>query len=297
MNRCGKLGLGTVQWGMSYGIANQDGRRPQASEIAQMLRRAQQAGVGLLDTAQAYGEAESIIGQHAEAARGWRVVTKTLPMPSDGEAAKRAVADAFVQSLARLKCTKVFALLVHHPDDLLASHGRRLWALLQDFKSRGLVTKIGVSVYDPQQLEHILDDYTVDIVQLPFNIYDQRFLRIGWLERLQRAGVEVHARSAFLQGLLLMPAEGMPAQFSAWCDHHQRLHRAFADIGATPLAGSLRFCLEQPQIDRVIVGCETAGQLDEILQAATGDSVPLPHAESFAIDDGVVIDPRRWSRH
>jgi hypothetical protein len=188
-------------------------------------------------------------------------------------------------------------LLVHHSDDLRPGRGESLWALLQNLKSRGLVAKIGVSVYDPHDLDWILDRYSIDIVQLPFNLYDQRFLWTGWLERLQRAGVEVHARSAFLQGLLLMSAERLPAQFASWRGHHQKLHREWEKAGVSPLAGSLRFCLEQPQIDHVIVGCETPEQLDEILQAAALDTGVLPDAASFAVDDGAVIDPRRWVRH
>jgi aryl-alcohol dehydrogenase-like predicted oxidoreductase len=88
----------------------------------------------------------------------------------------------------------------------------------------------------------------------------------------------------------------MPAQFAAWSDHHRRLYRAIDSLGVGALAASLRFCLQQPGIDRVIVGCEAPGQLDGILQA-TACSASLPEPESFALEDGAVIDPRRWSRH
>jgi aryl-alcohol dehydrogenase-like predicted oxidoreductase len=293
MNLCGKLGLGTVQWGQAYGIANAEGRRPNDGEIGVMLGRAHAAGIDLLDTAQVYGEAETVIGRHAGDLDGWRIVTKAAPvMGEDG-----AVEAGLTQSLGRLQCAEVYGLLLHRQDDLTTAQGPAIWSALQRLKSQGLVAKIGVSVYDPEQLERIVDQYEVDLVQLPFNLYDQRFLRAGWFDRLQRAGVEVHARSAFLQGLLLMTPETMPAQFAAWFDHHRRLYRAIDTLGVSALASSLRFCLQQPGIDRVIVGCETPGQLDGILQAAAASSASLPNPESFALDDGAMIDPRRWSRH
>ena len=289
---CPKLGLGTVQWGLSYGIANQTGRRPGDVEVGRMIRLADRAGVRLLDTARGYGESESVIGRHADAVRAWHVVTKT----ARGGESEPALTETFGCSLANLGTARVYGLLAHHPDDLLADRGRQLWDQLQDFKSRGMAAKIGVSVYDPQQLDRILIRYPVDLVQLPFNLYDQRFLRTGWLKQLRLAGIEVHARSSFLQGLLLMPPDRLPGQFSAWSGHHQSLHRTFAEAGVTPLAGCLRFCLEQSHIDRVIVGCESADQLGEILHAGAAGHFALPDAGGFAVDDGTLIDPRRWSR-
>lgn len=299
MNLCSKLGLGTVQWGMSYGIANLAGHRPASSEIEHMLRQSHEAGVGLLDTAQVYGEAESVIGQHAPSLQGWRIVTKTMPLPTgvDARAAVDVVAGAFHQSLARLKCSCVYGLLVHRSEDLMDTRGELLWALLEELKLRRLVSKIGVSVYDPHELDLVLTNRSVDIVQLPFNLYDQRFLRAGWLERMRGMGVEIHARSAFLQGLLLMPVDRLPAQFAPWRDHHQKLHNEWKRGDVAPLAGSLRFCLEQPMLDRIIVGCETPAQLEEILQAAANDCDGLSDAASFSVGDGDIIDPRRWVKH
>ena len=293
MNLCGKLGLGTVQWGQAYGIANAEGRRPDDGEIGVMLGRARVAGVDLLDTAQVYGEAETVIGRHAGDLEGWRIVTKTAPVVGKGG----AVEAGLTQSLDRLQRAKVYGLLLHREEDLTAVQGSTIWSALQRLKSQGLVAKIGVSVYDPEQLEQIVDQCEVDLVQLPFNLYDQRFLRAGWFDRLRHAGIEVHARSVFLQGLLLMTPKAMPAQFAPWSDHHHRLYQVIDSLGVSALAASLRFCLQQPGIDRVIVGCETPGQLDGILQAAATFSASLPEPEAFALDDGAVIDPRRWLRH
>lgn len=297
MNFCNKLGLGTVQWGIRYGIANRFGR-PEVGEVTQMLRLARQSGITLLDTAHVYGDAESVIGQSGEGLHGWRIVTKTLPgqRAEFGDRDATALTDAFHQSLGRLNCSNVFGLLVHHTENLLSPEGHRLWDVLQDLKSQAFVSKIGVSVYDPDELNRVLDRYPIDLVQLPFNLYDQRFLQSGLLGHLKCAGIEVHVRSAFLQGLLLMSSDQLPEQFIAIRSHHARLHREFGVAEISPLEGSLHFCLGQSTIDQVIVGCETQDQLGEILRAASGDGTCLQHPESFALEDDTVINPRRWSK-
>jgi aryl-alcohol dehydrogenase-like predicted oxidoreductase len=295
MNLCGKLGLGTVQWGMPYGIANTTGR-PETFEVGRMLELARKSGITLLDTAHGYGGAERAIGCHQDVLSTFKIVTKTLPLRSnnlDG-ADVSAVSQAFNESINRLGCSTVYGLLVHNTEDLLVNEANLLWEMLQELKFQGFVSKIGVSVYAPEQLEQILDAYPIDLVQLPFNLYDQSFLRAGLLERLKAHGVEVHARSAFLQGLLLIPPNRLPAKFEAIHDHHAKLYETFDATGLKPLEGCLRFCLEQPWIDRVIVGCETSEQLSEILEVAAGSDVCFQRTDQFALKNESFINPARW---
>lgn len=292
MNFCRKLGLGTVQWGMPYGIANKIGR-PEIGEVGQILELARKFGLTTLDTAHGYGDAELVVGRHQEILDAFKIVTKTQPIRR--EPGVTAVISAFGESMGRLGLAKIYGLLVHREEDLLSGEGAQLWACLQELKAQGLVLKIGVSVYMPDQLGRILDCYPVDIVQLPLNLYDQRFLRSEIVDRLSLLGVEVHARSCFLQGLLLLPTEQLPEQFSTIRIHHERFHRECEKLGITPLEGSVRFCLAQPKVDQVIVGCETQDQLREILDVASGGGACLEDTESFALEkDDPVIDPRRW---
>ena len=296
MNLCSKIGLGTAQWGMRYGVANRAGR-PEPTEVARMLRMARESGVTLLDTAQTYGEAESVIGQAGEDLQIWRIVTKTSPAKEGDFGAQEALilSNTFKESRSRLSSSKLYGLLVHNAGNLLSENGHRLWRALQAFKEEDLVSKLGVSVYEPDQLSRILDCYPIDLVQLPLNIYDQRFLQSGLLSRTRLAGVEIHVRSVFLQGLLLMPPDQLPNQFSRIRASHTRLYRECEISGITPLEGSLRFCLNQPEADHVIVGCEAREQLEGILRASSASGACLPCPESFAVEDFAVIDPRRWA--
>jgi aryl-alcohol dehydrogenase-like predicted oxidoreductase len=288
-----KIALGSVQWGMNYGIANASGR-PLKSELEGMLATAQSAGVSLIDTAFAYGEAETVIGELSAQTDTFEIVTKTksLDAGTDQSDASRIVADAFDASLARLRRSSVYGLMVHNADMLLGPHGDEVWNALTDAKTNGRVQKIGVSVYDPAQLTTITARYQIDITQLPFNIYDRRFVRSGTIAAMKSAGVEVHVRSAFLQGLLLMTPAQLPAHFDGIRDHHARLHAWCQSRQTTPLHAALRFALEHSGADKVVVGAERDAQLREILAAGEGASIEVP--PWFEVSAPEIVNPSLW---
>lgn len=295
MSFCQKIGLGTAQWGMLYGITNISGK-PNSEEISEMLSCAHQRGISIIDTACSYGEAEEILGKERVASLGFKVVTKALPlsvsrMSRDDVA---LVSSAFDESLKRLQTGSVYGLLVHNVNNLLSDGGERLWAALKEFKACGHIEKIGVSVYHPQQLDNITSRYEIDIVQFPYNIYDQRFAQTGWLQKLKMSGIETHARSAFLQGLIFMNPENMPDYFSAIRMRQAKLHNELSKSGLSPLDGCLSFCLNQPHIDKIIVGCETLGQLTQIVRIAEKSPSSLPDLEPYSINDEKLIDPSKW---
>ncbi len=290
-----KLALGTVQWGMRYGIAGRG--QPDSSEVGAILAAARAAGVSLLDTAYAYGSAEQVIGGLHTAAGDFDIVTKTLPVraPEIGAGQCAAVEAALEESLARLGRAAVYAVLVHDAGDLLAPGGDRLWEILERFRSAGKIRRIGVSVYNPDQCSAVAAAFPIEIVQLPLNIYDQRFLISGVLAALKARGVEIHTRSAFLQGLLLMAPAELPPHFDPIRAHHARLGALFAAQGQSALAGALRFCLDQPLVDRVVVGCETAAQFGQIHAAAAAPAPAVLYSD-FALSDPAILEPSRWPK-
>lgn len=295
-----RLGLGTVQWGMSYGIANQSGIATSRA-VSEMLARAREAGVNILDTAWAYGEAERVLGEQGVLAAGFRVVTKTRPLKGLNNSASElaeVVETAFRASLVSLVGTSVYALLVHHADDLLGPAGDALWARLQSLRAEGLATKIGCSLYHPEQFDRLLQRYPLELVQIPYNIYDQRYVVSGMAAHAKALGVEIHVRSAFLQGVLLMPPERLPDYFAALREHHAALWSKYANLGLSPLQAALGFCLACPEVDEVIVGCEQPAQWNQILAVA---DTPFPSASRedlgrFAVNDEAYINPSRWGR-
>jgi aryl-alcohol dehydrogenase-like predicted oxidoreductase len=292
MDLTAKIGLGTVQWGLTYGIANRDGR-PADVEVARMLDLAAAAGIRLLDTAYAYGEAEDVIGRAAS--KTSRLVTKTLPIQADAitPAHIEEIDQAFHRSLVRLQRPNVDGLLVHAAQNLLNSGGERLWDWLEKVRAAGLVQRIGVSLYAPEQYDRLRARFPLQLVQIPLNIYDRRFIRSGALRDMAAAGVEVHVRSAFLQGLLLMNPEALPGFCAALRPHHRRLQDWIAAAGLTPLAACLGFSLGLPDVSHVIVGCETAEQLRGIIQASRqAGAADIP--EEFALEDEAILNPALW---
>lgn len=296
MDLLSKIGLGTAQWGLRYGIANRRGQ-PSLDQIRAILVEAAQARVVLLDTASAYGDSERLLGELDVISSGFRVFTKTHRLYAETITKESVLVlrDAFFESLGRLRCDRVDGLLVHHVGDVLVPGGERIWELMETLKKDRFVSRIGVSVYYPWEVERLLDRFDVDVVQLPFNIYDQRFRSSGVLARLQSANIQVHARSALLQGLLVMQAEELPAYFDSIREHHARLHAKLASNGLSPVRAALLFCLKQPDIDNVIVGCETVRQLQEIVEIGVGDGDGLPEfLRDYGVEDERMLDPSRW---
>lgn len=291
MNVAAELGLGTVQWGLPYGVANAGGQTPR-EEVSAILREARRHGVCVLDTASQYGEAESVLGYHA--LDGFRIITKT---PSFGAAEIFGVqagelADTFRRSLVRLSCNRLYGFLLHRADDLLMPGGHHLLHAMKDLKTQGLVSRIGVSVYEGRQIDAVLRLFRPDIVQLPLNVLDQRLLRSGHLDRLKAAGVEVHVRSVFLQGLLLMPPDRLPAFFAPMREVLSRWHESVAGQGLTPTQAALAFVRDCPGVDVMLVGVNTVGQFRTCLADYAG--APAFDASGLGCDDARYVNPMNW---
>lgn len=286
-----KLALGTVQFGLDYGVANSSGCVAEEEARAIMLR-AQESGMDTLDTAIDYGISESVLGQLG--IERWKAITK-LPLVPDGcDDVGKWVRCQLQQSMARLRVTQLYGVLLHRPGQLLErSTGPALYAALQEFKSQGRVQKIGVSIYAPTELDALLDAYGFDLVQAPLNILDRRLVDMGWARRLNEMGVEVHARSAFLQGLLLMAPGQRPAKFDRWSGIWNTWDSWLDYAGQTPLQACLRYFNDLPEIDRVVVGVDTVAQLNEILGATNGSLSSLP--EFCPLQDERLINPATWN--
>lgn len=286
-----KLALGTVQFGLAYGIANESGQVPRG-EVTRILIRASEAGIDTLDTAAAYGEAETVLGSVGIA--DWRIVTKVPAIPTGTEDARAWVRSVATRSLENLGSDHVDAILLHRAQDLLGLDGVELWAGLRDIQDAGLCTRIGVSIYRPDILDHLSGDIRPDLVQAPFNVLDREIELSGWADRLAGAGTAIHIRSVFLQGLLLMHHYVRAARFQADFPQLAAWDDFLAHTGRDAVSTALGFALSRPWAERVVVGVNDVWQLGEILDAAAQPPVDLP--ESLASRDPKLIDPSQWSK-
>ena len=288
-----KIGLGTAQWGMQYGVSNKQGQT-HPEEVDRILKVAQSAGISLLDTASLYGNAEQALGQSNLSS--FRVITKTPKFGKDlaSKAGVECLIRTFNASLQKLALKSIYGLLIHDVDDIFASNGKQLIDALVQLKSQGLISKIGISVYSSSQIKKALNYFKPDIIQLPINVLDQRLIQDGTIAHLSGLDIEVHARSAFLQGLLLMSInDDMPKYFEPWMPLLSKWHRFCSDQLISPLHAALGFVCSLKDVSYALVGVQNHIQLKEILS----DSInlyPLDF-EQFASEDLELLDPSVWN--
>lgn len=284
------LCLGTVQFGLPYGITNQAGQVSE-KEVRRILHLAAKSGIDFLDTAQSYGSAEYVVGNCWPPDVPRRLISK-LSTDSPSEVWE----ESFYTSLKRLKTNKLDSFLLHNSSDLLGPNSELLLNWLDGLRTRGLVDRIGVSIYEASDLEG-LPLNRLQLVQLPLSIYDQRLIRDGTVERLKDLGIAVHARSVFLQGLLLQSPSLWPSHLSpTFRDHHARWLESLYQHGSSPLAASLGFVRDLKGIEAALVGVLSSQELDQILQAWNQTQFPVPEsAMDPAWENAVDLDPRCWT--
>lgn len=293
-----ELCLGTAQFGLAYGITNEKGQVPEA-EVAQLLSQVSADGIRWLDTAQAYGNAETVLGRNLPAGHGFRVISKLPAQSQPAFTAQDAAAweQGFHRSCERLGLKRLDGLLLHAPADLRKPGSTYLEEWLLGLRNRGLVQRLGVSIYTAGDLEGVNQEL-LDLVQLPLSLFDQRLLQDGTVARLRASRTAIHARSLYLQGLLLSPAEHWPS----WMSHEARKHQqALEDLARDRncrlIDLALGFAKAQPDLEAVVLGLCSVGELRE-LQTAWASPSPWKGGEweTWALTDPVSLDPRCWPR-
>lgn len=283
------LALGTVQFGLDYGISNTNGKTS-LDEVERILSVARRKGLDTLDTAVAYGDSETVLG--CIGVSDWRVVSKVPPFEKTGMSGKEWVHHHLRKSLESLRTKRLDGLLLHRASDLLGDEGYQIAAGLCEAKADGLVGKVGYSIYSPEPLKELVQIMPPDLIQAPLNVFDQRLVTSGWLDDLVEMGVEIHARSVFMQGLLLMTPETRPSAFNEWNDLCIQWDAAVGGCREQALALCLGFAKWHSGISQVVVGVESLTHLDQLLKI--WERAALFDAAGFACDDPQLLEPSNW---
>lgn len=286
-----KLALGSAQWGMNYGISNNHGKST-SSQINKILTCAKKYNIKLIDTAFNYGEAEIELGKNDLS--NFNIISKT-PFYEDSLLTKNNKKDlllSFHNSLSRLNLTKIHCILIHHAEDLLKEGSEYLIEALYELKEKKVVSKIGFSMYPGIDLDKLLKNFTPDIVQLPINILDQRLLKDGTIKYLKSLDIEIHARSIFLQGLLLIKSDDISSDFHKWKPILKEWELLCNDLKCTPLKLALNFVCNLDCIDFVVVGVQNVLQLKQIISSL--DPAQKIKMDKFASNETKLIDPTNW---
>ena len=279
--------LGGAQLGLPYGVLG-TGEKLNALEINGLFDAANSVGIQTIDTAIAYGTSESVIGDYSNSR--FKIITKLPPLPNDVNDVSGWVRQQIDASLTRLQTNNIDALLLHHPQDLTGEFGVTLKKVIEELLSEGVIKRFGVSIYAPDELTTIVGHFPIDVVQTPFNVFDQRIT--PWLETLSKNGIEVHARSVFLQGILISPASARPAHFKKWEAQFNQFDRWVSELSMSAISVCLGVALSQPGISHLVVGALSSTQL---LETAAQIPKDFSHrSEHMQSNDLALIDPRVW---
>lgn len=291
-----KLSLGTVQFGLDYGITNQSGKTT-SKEVSTVLAFAEKNDVTILDTAFAYGDSEEVLGR--QDLSNFKVITKMAAIQSKYIEIVDIIQmeKVFLKSLTNMGIQSVYGLLIHSPSDLDKKNGEKIYEKLVELKARGLVKKIGVSVYDNTEIDDLYNRYSFDLIQIPINVLDQRLLNGKTLQMLKKKNVEIHARSIFLQGIMLTKPSTLDYRFKEAVITLNQYNAELFEQGLSPLEGTLLFINQVKEIDYAVVGVNNTGQLEEVYNAykkvKAGVETHIDFTK-YAIHVEKIIDPRKW---
>lgn len=258
-----RLGLGSVQWGQRYGIANTAGQ-PSSGDVATMIDIAGQAGVNTIDTARDYGSSEELIGALILGDR-WRIVTKLtarLPVTSSDDAVMAASASV-AASLEALHETVIDTLLLHRLEHM-TNWGGAVWRALVALRDEGRIHRLGLSALGPTEAWQALQHPDVDVIQVASNLFDQRLDRGGFFDAAVEAGKEVFVRSVFLQGAAHLHPDRLPSHLVVLRDSLIQIREFAASRGWQSFAPFLYYAYGTRGTG-VLVGAEAVEQVRECL--------------------------------
>mgnify|MGYP003956063425 CR=1 FL=1 len=291
-----QIALGTAQFGLNYGITNSQGKVSR-EEVRSLLELAQEAKIPFLDTAQAYGNAEEVLGKTLLQPTRFRIISK-LPAQRDGNfdaIREQHWQQGLETSLDKLQIPCLDALLLHSARDLVRTDGQRLLDWLIKVQAQGLIQRFGVSIYQQEELDALPLDQ-LQLVQLPCSLYDQRLIEDGTAASLQQRGIAVHGRSLYLQGLLVTPTAQWPEGMStAFRQHHQNLEALAKEKQCSLVELALGWVRTQICLEAAVIGVTRPSELQALIQAWDGPQQWKPNeASQWSWKETGELDPRQW---
>jgi len=293
-----KLCLGTVQFGLDYGINNFAGKPSKANSF-EMLDEAIKQGISVIDTAVAYGNAEEILGDYGIANHDVKVISKLKPnlITKDSKNPEDVVEQQVRGSLARMGLGQLDGYLLHTPENF---YNKRIIEGLKRCKEQGLIRHFGVSIYEMQHALDVVESGEVDYIQIPYSIFDQRVDRTNFFEIAKQNSVTVYARSAFLQGLILMEESKIPSHLEMAKGYLRKFDQVITKYGFTRVEAAFLFAYTHPNIDYLVFGVDKMEHLLEDIELSRKivDFAPCREelSNSFLNISKSIIFPSLWKQ-
>ena len=284
-----KIIIGTAQFGLDYGIANSLGKM-KTGEIKKIIKYAKTNNIKNIDTAHAYGDSEKRLGNVG--IKNFNVVIK-LPASNPTYPYGKWVKKSINSSFKKLKIKKADTVLVHNAKFLLdPKMGKKIYEELKRFKNKNIINNIGVSIYSISDLKNIIKKFSMDVVLVSLNIFDQRILNKKIINILKRRNIKIYTRSTFLQGLLLIPKNRIPIKFNRW---KKKFDMWFREIGKKKVSSydaCLDFVLKNKDVDKTLIGIDNFEQFKQIFKDKPKININYKKFNSNKINK--LINPAKW---
>ena len=276
---------------MNYGIANDSKKTFPQQSISEILKLAKLSKITTLDTAIAYGSSEKNLGK--ENLDSFDVITKISNIPLSEKNIYSWIRKEVALSLQRLNQNRIYGVLLHKASDLNGPDGKKIYEALSILKKDKIISKIGISIYSPSELDNIVSNFNIDIVQSPFNVFDTRLKTSGWMDKLHQANIEIHTRSTFLQGLLLMDLKDIPTKFSKWAHLFALWDKTVEQSNMNKMEACIKFSSSFKEIDKVIFGVDNLEQFKEVSEYNFLNK--YNNLCDMSVNDEYLINPTNWS--
>ena len=280
-----KLALGTVQWGINYGISNNLGV-PSDLELKKILKFSKNNGIKLLDTASTYGDSELRIKKLTN--HDFNIITKISSISNENSIKKQ-----INNSLNRLGANSIYGCLFHSPNELIKNN--HYWDKINEEKINGKVKKIGYSLYHPNELDYLLNSEIIpDIVQVPFSLLDRKFE--SYFEILNKMKIEIHVRSVFLQGIYFLNPDELPKKLKDYAKPLNKLNQIANDCSIEMLDLALNYVLNKNYINYVVIGVVNMKQIEDIFFSSNKklNKETIKIVENIKVDNKDILNPSNW---
>lgn len=283
-----KIVLGTANFGTAYGISNN--KRLSNNQLKEIIAICKKNSIEFLDTSYNYINSEKKISKFCNK-ENFKIITKLPESKGDIDIIKKS----FSNSLIRLNTNRLYALLTHSQQDLKVKHFKKIYKILIDLKKNKKIKKIGISVYKPHELINIISRFNIDIAEIPFSIFDQRFRNKKILKIIKEKNIKIYCRSIFLQGLIFLDNKILKKKFNGEIKKIIKIKEDFKNDNNKILEHCINFVKSENFVNKIIIGVNSPKQLNQILNCYRKKEKKIKsNYKDYIIKDNNIILPYKW---
>jgi len=280
--------LGTANFGFDYGINK---KKIKNKDLKKIIDYAKKENIKFIDTAINYKNSEKNIGLINS--YNLKIITKLPQIPKKIINVEKWIVNKIKQSCNRLKTNSLYGVLIHDTAELKDKKiSKKIYKAFDYLLKKKIVKKIGLSIYDPSELDRFFDKYNYQIIQAPINIFDQRIISSGWGKKLINRNVEIFARSVFLKGLLLKDADKVPKEFLKWHQKFIKFEKWVQKENISKVEACIRSTKSIKEVKKIILGISNLDQLKENINFLKKKKLLIP--ADLNIKSGKILNPKKW---